>query len=473
VRRIALIVGLAAAVVCGVLVVGCGGGGDDRYKFAVTFDTAKGVVPGQLVKVAGVRAGKVDAVDLAPGNKARMELEVDSKFGPFRSDARCRILPEGLISENYVECNTGSPAKPALPADRTGIPAVPVGQTTAPVSLQDVLNTFDLPTDQRLRMLLNNLGLGTAGRGGDINAILRRANPSLTQARRVLQTLSDQRREVANAVGQTDAVLAELGGNDGSVRQFVDRAAVVTETTAAHRGALEEAVKRLPATLDAARGGLRSLDAATAGGGPLLDDLKASAPALLRVTKALPDFAREGRPAVRSLVATSKVGRRALEPLLPVTKSFGQLATISGPFAKNLGATTVSLRDRGGWEGVLRTAYSLATSTAIYDDTSHYFSLFTDISPQCFVPQHITPVPGCSHAYNAPGKGQIPINDPAYTGAQAKALVEALGPGAPDDPALKSPLLAPLRKMIFPKGQSRGRRTDVKSAERVLDFLLK
>ena len=213
--------------------VGCGGDGGDRYKVAVTFDTAKGVVPGQLVKVAGVRAGKIADVDLAPGNKARMELEVDSKFAPFRADASCRILPEGLISENYVECDTGSPAKPELGADKAGTPVVPVEQTTAPVSLQDVLNTFDMPTDQRLRMLLNELGIGTAGRGGDINAILRRANPSLTQARQVLRTLSDQRREIADAVGQTDAVLARLGDDSESVRSFVARA---VGHGAGHRG---------------------------------------------------------------------------------------------------------------------------------------------------------------------------------------------------------------------------------------------
>jgi hypothetical protein len=82
-------------------------------------------------------------------------------------------------------------------------------------------------------------------------------------------------------------------------------------------------------------------------------------------------------------------------------------------------------------------------------------------------------VPGCSHAYYAPGHGQIPINDPSYKGAQAKALVKALGPGAPDDPALKAPILGPLRKMVFPKGKSRGAGLDLKSAEHVLDFLLR
>ena len=53
--------------------------------------------------------GRVERIDLAPGPKARMELSVERRFAPFRADARCSIRPEGLISENFVQCDPGSP----------------------------------------------------------------------------------------------------------------------------------------------------------------------------------------------------------------------------------------------------------------------------------------------------------------------------------------------------------------------------
>src|SRR5215212_9814957 len=76
---------------------------DAGYRVDVVFDTAKGIVPGQLVKVAGTRVGTVEDVNLTPDRKARLSLSMTSGPKPFRSDASCQILPEGFISENFVE----------------------------------------------------------------------------------------------------------------------------------------------------------------------------------------------------------------------------------------------------------------------------------------------------------------------------------------------------------------------------------
>lgn len=85
-------------------------------------------------------------------------------------------------------------------------------------------------------------------------------------------------------------MLAELAGRGEAVRAFIDRAAVTVDATAAHRTPLGEAVRRLPAMLDAARPGLQSLDRAMASGTPLLGALDASAPGLRTLTTTLPQF---------------------------------------------------------------------------------------------------------------------------------------------------------------------------------------
>src|SRR5207302_464240 len=169
-------------------------GTSSGYRFDVVFDTAHGMVAGQVVKVAGAPVGTIVAVHLTHDFKARMELQIDSRFAPLRDDATCRILPEGLISEDYVECDPGRAAA-ALEKGAGGLPTVPVTRTAAPVSLQDLLNIFTLPTGDRLRLMLNELGIATAGQGDNINAVLRRANPALAQARRVLSIVDAQRRQ--------------------------------------------------------------------------------------------------------------------------------------------------------------------------------------------------------------------------------------------------------------------------------------
>src|SRR3954453_2379452 len=149
------------------------------YRVDVIFDNSRGLTPGQLVEVAGARVGKIQSIHLTRGFKARIELEVDKRFAPFRKNAACTIRPQGLLAEYYVECDPGTPASPPLRAAAGSAPTVPVTHTTQPVALTDLADIWSAPVRDRLSILLAELGMGTAGRGGDLNAILRRSNPSL------------------------------------------------------------------------------------------------------------------------------------------------------------------------------------------------------------------------------------------------------------------------------------------------------
>src|SRR5262249_25069503 len=157
----------------------------------------------------------------------------------------CEILPEGPISENFVQCTPGRSTVPLRPG-AGDLPTVPLDHTSVPFSLQDVLNVFSVPTDQRLQMLISELGIATAGRGEDLNGLLRRSDPMLAQTDRVLGIVNAQRTEIADAISGTDAILAELAARASQTRAFVDEAASVARTTAAHRTALAASVHDLP-----------------------------------------------------------------------------------------------------------------------------------------------------------------------------------------------------------------------------------
>jgi virulence factor Mce-like protein len=422
VRRVTAVAAtLVVAVPLAVAVVH--GGGEAAYRVNAVFDTAKGMAPGQLVKIAGARVGKVESVELVTrgdGYKARLTLEVDGRFGPFRADARCRILPEGLISENYVECDPGDPAQPPLAHDASGRATVPVQRTTVPLSVQDLLDVFAEPADQRLRIVLNELGLAFAGRGEDVNAILRRANPALAQARHALALVSAQRGQLTDAVGQTDAVLVELARRRRDVRAFVGRSAGVARTTAVHRDAVGRAIRDLPPMLAQARRGLRAVRRTTVSASPLLNHVHDAAPTLTRLTDTLTRFSRAGTPALRALGPAAADARTTLRALRPIA---GQVRSLGGhavPFGDHFGRVMSSTRDRGGWEGVVRTLYGLASYTSLFDGVSHIISLFVGVYPKCLVGG--AAVPGCSHAYTAPMQGQVPVNDPAIAAAQDRAL---------------------------------------------------
>src|SRR3954454_11786026 len=132
-RRVAA----AVAALVGVLavaaaIVGAPARSADTYRVDAIFDTAKGVIPGQLVKIAGARVGTVADVRLTPDYKARVVMTVPRRF-VFRRDASCNIQPEGLISENFVQCDPGRGSAPVLRAQHGHPPTVPVQHTAVPV----------------------------------------------------------------------------------------------------------------------------------------------------------------------------------------------------------------------------------------------------------------------------------------------------------------------------------------------------
>lgn len=382
---------------------------DPTYRVDVIFDTAKGIVPGQLVKVAGVRAGSVEDVRLTSGQKARLSLEVDGDFGPFRAAASCRILPEGLISENYVECDPGS-SGPPLQAVDGGAPTVPVERTTVPVALQDVIDIFSLPVSQRVSVLINELGIATAGRGEDLNAILRRANPTLADAERALAILGGQRRTIADAIAQTDTVLASLERRRDGLRGFVRNAARVTATTAATSEQLGAAVRDLPPMFSAVDRGLESLRRISKAGTPLLRDLTTAAPRLTTFTREIVPFARAGRPALRTLGTVTGERRGDVRAAVPV---FKDLRKFVQDLERPAGETALlfdSLAKQGGVEAMMKFFYQMAAMSGGYDRVSHFVGVVINVWVPCLLDLQQT---GCSQAYSAPGNGTIPANAPS------------------------------------------------------------
>ena len=352
-----------------VVVAGCGG--RQPYRVDAVFDTAEGVAPGFVVKVAGVQVGKITAVHLRPDLKARVELELDHRFAPFRADASCRILPQSLISEKFVDCRPGHAAAVLRGAGGAGTPTVGVRHTQVPVSVQDVLDMFAQPTTDRLRILLDELGAAVAGRSDDLNQLLRRANPLLGHVDDTLRIVNAQRAELRTAIAQSDTVVAALAAHRSDVRAFVSRADDLVQATARRRVALGAAVRDLPALLGSARRSFGHLRRTTEAATPLLADLRAAAPRLEELTRLVPPFAADATPAVAALGDAARAGRQAARAAAPVVK---QVRTFAGHAGRPVGLIRdflLDLRDRGGIEGTLRFFYTLSSLTANYDRVSH------------------------------------------------------------------------------------------------------
>ena len=208
-----LLIALPVMLVFGV--AARGGDGGSGYKVRAIFDFVR-LVPGEDVKIAGAKVGKVDSLDVTPDKKAAVVLDIQkSGFAPFHTDAHCTIRPQSLIGETFADCIPGSTSAPDLPTipdgqKGAGEHLLPVQNTSSPVDVDQINDIYREPIGQRLAIVINEFGAGLAGRGQDLNVVIHRANPALRETDKVLAVLASQNRTLADLAKNSDQVLGPL-----------------------------------------------------------------------------------------------------------------------------------------------------------------------------------------------------------------------------------------------------------------------
>jgi phospholipid/cholesterol/gamma-HCH transport system substrate-binding protein len=408
-RRLVATFALALAVPI-VLVVGLGAGGDGGagYEVRAIFDNVASAVPGEDVKVAGAKVGKIESMDVVDGRKAAVVLRIDDdRFTPFRSDATCTVRPQSLIGEKFVECEPGTTAgSPLREIDRgagEGQHLLSLEHTSSPVDLDLVNDTFRLPFPQRLSILLNELGTGLAGRGGDLNAVIHRANPALRETDDVLRILSRQNRVLSDLARNSDTVLGPLAREKRHVSDFIVQANRTGQATAARRVQLRASLNRLPALLRQLRPLMSDLEGFTDQATPVVTDLGAAAPDVNRVVAQLGPFANAARPAIRSLGKATVTGRPALVRARPLVKDLRSFAKNSRPVSTNLAQLTQSLDKTGGLERILDYLFFQMTAINGYDSIGHY--LRAGLIVNLCSTYAVAPGAGCNSRFTVPRSG--------------------------------------------------------------------
>lgn len=406
---IAAVLIVAAAVVAALL--SASAQGSSTASFDVIFDDARGLVAGQLVKVAGAQAGSIQNVTVvkhgsgtSTSYKAKIEASIDSKFMPFRANATCTIRPQGLIAENYVQCDPGSPPASVLRSVGGQPPTVPVQNTTEPVSLLDLFNIFNVPTRERFTLILNELGIGTAARGQDFNDILYRANPALRLARQVIDILVRQKTQLAALIDATNTIAQQAATHTGAVQSFLQQASSLASTTAQHRSNLELAIQRLPGLLAAAQPSLQQLDVVAREGTPLVQQLGVAAPYLNQASLDLGPFVAAAKPGLGKLSQALTKAIPAIKHTTPLTEALHSYTNKSMAKTKLSGRLFTSLQQAGFGENFLGIVYYTAAALARFDSMSHLLSFATVNLGPCLA-FATTPVPGCGANY-----GSAPAN---------------------------------------------------------------
>jgi len=309
------------------------------YGVQVVVPTAVELAQDSDVREAGVKVGRVAAI-ANRRDTAVLELTLDAAHAPIYRDARVRVRTKTLVGENYIDLDAGTPQAGRVPDG--GL--LPVARALPSTQIDQILSALNAPTRRRLQRLLDSLGHGLAGRGGDdLNRVFGSSSALVSDSAPALDVLAHQRDDVATIVDDVGRVMRALGDRAAAIRLLSRRLRTEAGAVAARDRKLAATIDTLPATLrqaqattahlgrfagqatpvlaslttgfnrlvpgmvalgpasDATRGMLRQLGRFDRAGTPLLGALRRFSTAGLPAVPRLDGFLREVNPALRHL----------------------------------------------------------------------------------------------------------------------------------------------------------------------------
>ena len=445
-KRLLLIGAVVVAIVAIVLIASGGDDSSDGYRVRAVFDNGGFMVNGEEVRVAGATVGEIESVDVSmPGEtvayengkpvdkpgKAIIVMKItDPGFQDFRQDATCQIRPQSLIGEKFVDCRTTLPRAPGsepapplkqIPDGQTGAGQhlLPLGSNGTSVDPDLINDIYSLPYAQRFRLIFNELGAGLAGRGEDIEELVKRANPVLRDVDRVFGILSAQRKQLAQLTADSDAILGPLARERRHFAGFITNSGAAAEASSEKGPELEEALRKFPTFLGEFRKTMVDLKTFSDAGTPLFEDFGTAAPSLTDATKTLTPFSEALTVSLKSLGDAGEASGPIFAEAEPVVRKAGQLARTGVEPTENLAKLLGGLRENGGWDGLTELIYGSAASLNGFDKYGHFGRTRVTLST-CF--EYIAKkegLSGCVARFNGPNSTSEGEGSTANTSAAA------------------------------------------------------
>jgi virulence factor Mce-like protein len=241
--------------------------------------------PGAPVRIAGINVGKVTSVGRGPGDTAEATMAIQSNGLPIHTDATMKIRPRLFLEGNFfVDLFPGSPAAPTVGSGHT----FGLSQTSTPVQIDQVLNTFT--DDPRTGMQEIIKGLGTAFEAGGAQALSniyqRLAPASIPLAEATQATQGEHPNDLRDFIVKAAAIAGVISERSGQLGTLLSGFNQTIGAFAAQQNGLKQTFVQLNNTLSAADPSLSALDRVI---GPLTRFAIAIRPALQRAPAILDD----------------------------------------------------------------------------------------------------------------------------------------------------------------------------------------
>ena len=251
------------------------------YRVTALVPDAEALVPGNEVRVGGVRVGQIEAIDPITEEDgsvhAALRLKLDQTVDPLPVDSTVVIRARSALGLKYLEINRGD----AEEGFDEGASLPLTSARPEPVELDELLNTFDEPTRVAVRANLIEFGDALAGRGPDLNEAIGRLNSLLPRLERVARGLADPNTGLEGffrALTQAAAEVAPVA--EQQAQMFVNLDTTFAAFAEIARPYLQETISRSPETLATAAETLPRIRPFLANSAGFFDDLAPGARAL-------------------------------------------------------------------------------------------------------------------------------------------------------------------------------------------------
>ncbi len=202
---VGLFVLIASALLIGTILAVAGTFSSGGVPHHTYFKSAGGLVPGAVVRYAGMKAGKVERVRVDPKDSTRIEIDLRVNPDiPVKTDSIAKITTLGALSDNYVEIGAGTKGAPLAPpgSELKSTETIGIGDLgdiiggLTPIATQVMQNLNQRLTElqvtiARVNDLLNDRNRENIGNSlGNLNGMLADSRPKVSVSLANIQVAS-------------------------------------------------------------------------------------------------------------------------------------------------------------------------------------------------------------------------------------------------------------------------------------------
>ena len=266
------------------------------FELKAEFQTAQAVVPGQgqTIRVAGVRIGDVEKVELVDG-AGMVTFAIDREYLPVYRDATILMRPTTGLKDMFFQLDPGS--KGAGEYEEGEI--VPMANTAPDVNFHDILSALDGETRAYLRLLLVGAGKGLDDRDRELGKLLGRLGPINRNMAELNRAVAERRDELARFMHNLNLLTTRVGRAEAELTRLVSSASQYLGEIADEDVDVSRLVRGLPGTLREGRQALISMRRMASVMGPAFSELRPFARNLENLNESNIRFAEAVTPPIR------------------------------------------------------------------------------------------------------------------------------------------------------------------------------